>query len=111
MKENGSRHCRIRISLIVIFLLISVAGLPVSSVNREAAAQDGAAWSVQISNLTRHFRSVFFYDSLHGWAVGDIGSVIRSVDGGNTWSVELTGVNNNLRGVYFVSAREGWLVG
>ncbi|MDZ4246227.1 MAG: YCF48-related protein, partial [Dehalococcoidia bacterium] len=111
MKENGSRHCRIRISLIVIFLLISVAGLPVSSVNREAAAQDGAAWSVQISNLTRPFRSVFFYDSLHGWAVGDIGSVIRSVDGGDTWSVELTGVNNNLRGVYFVSAREGWLVG
>ncbi|MFC1930281.1 YCF48-related protein [Chloroflexota bacterium] len=111
MKEYGSRHCRIRISLIVIFLLVSVIGLPVSGVNREAAAQGEATWSVQLSALTRHFRSVFFYDSLHGWAVGDTGSVIRSVDGGDNWSVELTGVNNNLRGVYFINTMEGWLVG
>ena len=53
----------------------------------------------------------------HAWAVGEIGKVMRTNDGGETW----VGVNidpgftgagfNNLFGVHFLDEKVGWIVG
>ena len=55
--------------------------------------------------------SVSFADSLHGWAVGSGGTVLRTTDGGLTWTKLRSGVSGSLHGVRFVSPTRGWIVG
>ncbi|MBL4655088.1 MAG: PKD domain-containing protein, partial [Bacteroidia bacterium] len=58
-----------------------------------------------------HLRSVFFFDSNNGWAVGNNGSIVATTDGGNNWIPQSSNINEKLKGVYFVSALVGWVVG
>jgi len=46
-------------------------------------------------------------------AVGDLGSVIKTTDGGGNWSVEhhTAGTLQDLKGVYFIDQLRGWAVG
>jgi photosystem II stability/assembly factor-like uncharacterized protein len=55
--------------------------------------------------------SVSFADSLHGWAVGGGGTILRTTDGGLTWTKLRSGVSGSLHGVRFVSPTRGWIVG
>jgi len=70
-----------------------------------------------------NLNSVFFYDQSIGWAAGDNGQYLRTLDGGQTWTVqpittadpskplqEVT-VTNNLKGIRFVNLSDGWVVG
>lgn len=46
-----------------------------------------------------------------GWAVGDRGTVWRTVDGGQSWEFRSTPVIGSLRSVCFLSDQIGWAVG
>ena len=50
-------------------------------------------------------------DSLAGWAVGDNGQIIKTVDSGRTWLKQELGINNNLFALSFVDTLTGWIVG
>ncbi len=52
-----------------------------------------------------------FLDSLHGWAVGDYGTALRTTTGGASWYEQEYGRTDNLLGVAMVSDTEGWAVG
>jgi len=54
---------------------------------------------------------VFFSNKLCGWIVGDCGTVLKSVDGGETWDVSQMGLLPPLFSVCFKNDREGWAVG
>ena len=54
---------------------------------------------------------VCFLDTTHGWAVGQLGVVLKTSDGGATWSVPKSPTAKNLTSVAFVSAERGWIVG
>ena len=56
-------------------------------------------------------RGVSFVSSSSGWAVGDGGLVIRSMDGGVTWRPLASGTKVNLRHVQFLDHDHGWTVG
>ena len=47
----------------------------------------------------------------HIWAVGPVGAVIHSVDGGETWENQSLGRDVTLNGVSFASDTEGWIAG
>ncbi len=55
--------------------------------------------------------SVSFTDSLHGTAVGQVGVIIRTNDGGINWQLQSSGVNTHLFGVSFTDADNGTAVG
>ena len=65
-------------------------------------------------------RSIYFYDKLVGWAVGDSGALLKSQDGGRTWvslpistmanGVE-TAISTRLNAVSFANLNDGWIVG
>jgi photosystem II stability/assembly factor-like uncharacterized protein len=55
--------------------------------------------------------SVHFSDAKHGWAVGDGGLVLSTVDGGATWCSQNSGTTDDLESVTFVDNRHGWTVG
>ncbi|WP_164101427.1 YCF48-related protein [Candidatus Laterigemmans baculatus] len=56
-------------------------------------------------------RDIFFADPDRGWAVGDLGVILVTSDGGNVWVPQSSGTTGNLRSVYFSSPERGYAVG
>ncbi len=56
-------------------------------------------------------RSVYFIDTKEGWACGDDGIVLHTLDGGRTWHRQPTGVTASLRSIQFLTPDIGWAVG
>ena len=54
---------------------------------------------------------VCFVDPQHGWAVGDLGVILHTDDGGQHWLPQASGVACTLTSVSFVDARNGWAAG
>jgi photosystem II stability/assembly factor-like uncharacterized protein len=64
----------------------------------------------------RHFEdaplhAVQFVGDKEGWAVGDDGVILHSIDGGETWERQPTGLRASLRSVYFLNPFTGWVIG
>lgn len=55
--------------------------------------------------------AVQFVDGKVGWAVGDEGVILHTLDGGQTWERQATGLRASLRSVAFVGQYAGWVVG
>lgn len=68
------------------------------------------AYSVPVSST---LTAVSFVDATHGWAVGQWGVVLNTVDGGKHWTLQRSDltVDQPLFSVYFKNAKEGWAVG
>jgi photosystem II stability/assembly factor-like uncharacterized protein len=63
----------------------------------------GKSWEVQKTGQSLPLHSVFFLDSQRGWAVGELGCILATADGGKTWKAQHRG---GLRaGILFVHAR------
>jgi photosystem II stability/assembly factor-like uncharacterized protein/energy-coupling factor transporter ATP-binding protein EcfA2 len=57
-----------------------------------------------------YLRGIFFSNAKMGWAVGEAGNIVASVDGGQTWRPQSAPTNENLSRVQFVGSN-GWVVG
>ena len=68
-------------------------------------------WSNQTSGTTEDLYKVHFVDANHGWAVGNVGTIIHTVDGGTTWNSQDSSTDNNLFGLSFYNSDHGWAVG
>jgi photosystem II stability/assembly factor-like uncharacterized protein len=56
-------------------------------------------------------RAVHFVDASEGWAVGDDGVILHTIDGGQSWERQASGVRASLRGMYFIDSFVGFVVG
>jgi photosystem II stability/assembly factor-like uncharacterized protein len=56
-------------------------------------------------------RAVQFVDDNEGWAVGDDGVILHTIDGGQTWERQPTGVRASLRSLHFLDPFTGFVVG
>jgi photosystem II stability/assembly factor-like uncharacterized protein len=66
--------------------------------------------------LARHygaatFHWVSFADSLHGWVVGDYGTIYATGDGGDTWTQQISGVDVDLNALVAVDKNNVWIAG
>jgi photosystem II stability/assembly factor-like uncharacterized protein/pimeloyl-ACP methyl ester carboxylesterase len=68
-------------------------------------------WTLQTSGTFLNLRSVWFTDVNTGWAVGAVGIIKHTTDGGTTWSAQTSGTIRNLKAVHFNDASTGWVVG
>ena len=55
--------------------------------------------------------SVHFINSNTGWMVGEVGTILRTTDGGSTWENQVSGSKKMLRSVFFTDADNGWACG
>jgi photosystem II stability/assembly factor-like uncharacterized protein len=62
------------------------------------AQQSG--WEIVPSGTTEELNSIFFYDYEVGFACGNSGTVIKSIDSGKTWQTIQTPVTNDLNDLY-----------
>jgi photosystem II stability/assembly factor-like uncharacterized protein len=79
--------------------------------NRPALANDTLLWTSQASGVTQDLWSVYFVDSLHGWAVGNYGAAVRTANGGALWSKCTFPSTDTLYTVVFADPAHGWTAG
>jgi photosystem II stability/assembly factor-like uncharacterized protein len=70
-----------------------------------------AQWVPQNSGTTKNLNSVYFTDDNIGYAVGDSGTILKTINGGNNWISQNSGTTKNLYSVFFVSGVTGYAVG
>lgn len=86
-------------NLLLFFFLIT--GLTASS-----------QWELLYPKPTEnHLMDVFFTDDLHGWAVGEKGTIVYTSDGGESLEIQISGTTLTLRSVFFTDPQTGWVVG
>ena len=73
----------------------------------------GTTWIAATSPVAAadDINGIFFLDPLHGWAVGEKGTIVFSSDKGVTWTKQTSGTTLELEDVYFRNMNEGWAVG
>ncbi len=68
---------------------IWIAGTPGSKVFH--SSDDGRSWIAQVTGQPLPLRSLAFVDEQRGWAVGDMGLILATRDGGRTWQRQRSG--------------------
>jgi photosystem II stability/assembly factor-like uncharacterized protein len=71
------------------------------------SSNGGQTWEVVRTGQTLPLHGVYFHDEQHGWAVGELGTIAATCDGGKTWHVQQRG--GQRAAVLFVHARAGGL--
>lgn len=108
----GSSWKFIRCGIQQFFLMTAV--LSVGGYGNALAA-DTTSSTTSESSLKRlipdDLFGVTFPDSLHGWASGYYGTVIRTNDGGVTWTHQTIDGAQLLRRIDFVDTHNGWTIG
>ncbi len=56
-------------------------------------------------------RAVQMVDAHEGWAVGDDGLILHTIDGGKTWERQASGTQGSLRALQFLDPFHGFVVG
>ena len=82
------------------FHAVGAAGRHVWVVGRPGSAvlhspDGGKSWEVRRTNQPLPLNGVYFHDERRGWAVGELGSVLATDDGGRTWKVQHRGGNQS----------------
>ena len=75
------------------------------------AAVPAAGWNPQPPGADDSFTAVDFVNDRCGWAVGNFGLVMRTVDGGATWMAPPALTSDALRDFRFADSDHGWIVG
>jgi len=94
---------------------IDARKVKITGTNRPAPAP-GRAGTARQKPLKRNrasdrLASVCFVDAKHGWAVGGLGTILHTTDGGSTWKEQTSGTNFLLEDVLFLDRNRGWAVG
>src|SRR6266851_4011468 len=94
-----------RVFLTVLMLFVSVTGIGASSF-----AESGWFWQNPLPQGNDLFAAAGV-DPSTVVAVGDVGTILRTEDGGATWTLQSSGTSNPLLGVSFVDPNTGTAVG
>jgi photosystem II stability/assembly factor-like uncharacterized protein len=65
-------------------------------------------WERLNSPTIEHLRSVYFTDSLYGWAAGNSGVIIHTSNGGADWIMQDSKTENNILDIFFLNRHLGW---
>lgn len=70
------------------------------------------SWSQQDSP-SESYNGIFMINNTIGWAVGALGVIVNTTDGGLNWNYQTNpdASNRTLLDVFFLNANEGWAVG
>ena len=68
-------------------------------------------WVPLNSGTTNNLFDIFFLDDNSGYSVGDIGTIVKTTDGGTTWTTLNSGVTSTLTSIYFTDSLTGYASG
>ena len=73
-------------------------------------SQEGWIWQNPLPQGNDLYH-VFFIDDNAGWAVGRIGTILKTTDGGISWNFQSSGSTDALREICFIDENTGWVIG
>ena len=79
-----------------------------------ATSDGGATWArheLPGKSAQPVYEAIDFPTELVGWAVGSVGKIAKTTDGGVTWVAQVSGVRGRLHGLCFTSVDRGFVVG
>lgn len=91
-----------KITITLLTLFIGVFGL---------FSQSNWKWTIQESGTTEALRDVFFLNDMTGWAVGDNGTILNTLNGGALWTAQTSNTDQRLSSVHFIDENTGWITG
>jgi photosystem II stability/assembly factor-like uncharacterized protein len=68
----------------------------------------GDSWELQYQGW---FNDICFTTLSHGWAVGPLGKIANTTNGGLDWNIQNSGVTEYLVCVFFSDSQHGWVCG
>jgi photosystem II stability/assembly factor-like uncharacterized protein len=107
MMPGRTSRFQLTIAMVVAFAVGSHRSNADEPVGHDAA-------QLEYRNVIRQdaqLNDVFFTDNRRGWAVGDHGVILRTLDGGRHWAMQQSPVDCPLNSVFFLSATTGWAAG
>ena len=94
---------------------IDARKVKITSTNRPGPAPGRADRArpkpIERDRASDRLASLCFVDAEHGWAVGGLGTILHTSDGGSTWKEQTSGTNFLLEDVVFLDRKRGWAVG
>jgi predicted CXXCH cytochrome family protein len=102
-----------RISGVILLLLAAAILLPISAsayISTGPSTDRSWFWQNPLPQ-GNDLRSTAWVNNGIGWAVGESGTALKTIDGGATWAALDTGTERDLIGVSFVDANNGWVAG
>jgi photosystem II stability/assembly factor-like uncharacterized protein len=67
-------------------------------------------WERLNSPTDDYLSSVYFVDSLYGWAAGFSGTIIHTSNGGDDWIIQDSETENNILDIFFLDRNLGWAI-
>lgn len=83
--------------------LLGADGLPVFN--------NVAGWTLLASPTTEQLCDVSFVDQFTGWAVGEGGTILKTLNGGVAWFVQNSGTSTPINAIQVDDTIQGWGVG
>ena len=77
----------------------------------QTTTNGGGTWVKKTSGTSADLNSIYFVDTMKGWAVGNSGTVVHSEDGGSTWDATIVNPAYNFKSVFFKDATTGFIAG
>jgi photosystem II stability/assembly factor-like uncharacterized protein len=68
-------------------------------------------WKMQHPSGISGVRDLCFINDSMGWAVGNLGMVLKTSDGGINWVKQIIDSKQNLYGTFFIDEKTGWIAG
>lgn len=70
-----------------------------------------AQWTTLTSTTTEDLHDIYFMNKSVGFAVGNNGTVVKTVNGGTSWNKMFTNTKQDLNAVFFADQLNGYIVG
>ena len=101
-----SSTCKTKKFRIQFLLVILLLGFCLTSCKKQDVPE-----ALPKSLMTSSLFNLFFLDDTRGWAVGKLGKIVATSNGGERWESQKSGTDNALRGIFFADQKGGWVVG
>ncbi|MDI6827648.1 MAG: YCF48-related protein, partial [Armatimonadota bacterium] len=99
MKAIVSKSILAHISVVILNMIFVLPALGASS---------GWIWQNPLPQ-GNNLADVHFVNSSNGWAVGDVGTILKTTNGGATWTPQVSKTVENLVDITFVDYVKGWI--
>ena len=67
-------------------------------------------WIQQNSSTTNRLMTCYFLDENTGWAAGNLGTIVKTSNGGQNWFSQSISTTDHVHSIFFTDPLNGWLV-
>jgi photosystem II stability/assembly factor-like uncharacterized protein len=67
-------------------------------------------WLPLSTPVHQTLRTIYFIDSQTGWAAGDSGIIVHTMDGGLSWEVQQSNISTQILDIFFIDELDGWAI-